>query len=419
MTRKLIAVFATLFFVLSECAGVETKPTKGVEVSPEVGGVRNDAVSNPRTRPVTAPVSPAVVPERKPAPVKGPVKVAVVRQVNKYSLADCEGVSKKTSGYLCWRKVGGDPYQGNAAQALAQSGWPVEVQKRLLSNLEKEVKAEVKLNRGDVFDWMAFGKLLKDDKAKVRKNTIAAWPAGNEYPADVYSTNFKGAEYKLFRVGACGNFSGVAMLPVRISEDIPEEPPTQVATPAPVAPPCPVACPVVRVEEPEVWYRKSRVVVREIITEVPVQTQTVYSEGGGYAPAPSFYGSVGVGIGATYSAPQSYGYGGGGSNVINNISNVNNNANLNQNVTIIRRGGQHHRPVQVTPPGRIIGGGTLPPTTIGGGTRPPNTFGGGTLPPTIIGGGTSPGATFGGGTRPPNTFGGGTRPPTIIGGGTR
>lgn len=372
MKTKLIAIFlATTTSFLLGCAGMESKPAQ------------------PIVAPVVSKTATVVVQKTVTAPVVTSRKLSVVHQ-GKYSLKDCEGSAKKTSGYLCWRKVGGDPYQGNAAQALAQSGWPKEVQKALLVNFEKKVGAEINLVRGDVFGWMAFGRLLKGGVAKVRNNTIAAWPEGNEHTADVYSTSFKGVEYKLFRVRDCGNFAGLVFKAAEIAEIVPEEtpvPPTR----------------LVEVPAPETgWYRKSRVVMREVIVETPI---VVVSDG--------CYGCGSVAVGFS-------GYVGGGSSYSSAQS-----AQIIQTVN-------YNQAAPVAPVGRILSGGTYPQApsggSIGGGTYPQaprvGTIGGGTYPRQAFSGGTYAPGTFGGGTSAPVTFSGGTSSPgagigRITGGGTR
>ncbi len=337
MTRKL-NLLASLFMAvfLSACAGMETKTnvatTKAPEKEATVVVSKNDA--------------PAVV-----------VRTRIAVREGKYSLKDCTGAPKNTAGYLCWRKVGGDPYIGNAEQALAQSGWPTEVKKALLVNFEKKVGAEMTLKRGDTFDWMAFGRLLKGNKAKVRVNTVAAWAEGEEHIADVYSTSFKGVEYKLFRVRDCGNFAGFVIRAAETLAEVPEEPPV------PQSPPKETK--IVKAPESE-WYRKSRVVMREVITETPVAVASsgCYDGCGGYVGFSGWVGNSGAVIGAPYVVQPAQAYIAG--------------------PTITGR----TLPPSSTAP--VLTGRTLPPSssgpTISGRTLPQSSFSGRTLPQTSFSG---------------------------------
>lgn len=269
MTRKfnlLASMFMAVF--LSACSVLETKVSATAPIAPKAPEKEASAV--------------VVSKAESWRPVIG--RPSLVAREGKYSLKDCEGTPKKTVGYLCWRKVGGDPYLGNAEQALAQSRWPAEVKKALLSNFEKKVGAEMTLKRGDTFDWMAFGRLLKGDKAKVRVNTIASWAGGEEHVADVYSTSFKGVEYKLFRIRDCGNFAGFVVKAAELAE-VPEEEP-----PAP-----PKETKIAKAPETG-WYRKSRVVMREVVTETPVSTGCYDGCGGS-----GWIGFSGFAIGTPYA----------------------------------------------------------------------------------------------------------------------
>ncbi|MFA6077987.1 MAG: hypothetical protein WC724_03135 [Candidatus Paceibacterota bacterium] len=146
------------------------------------------------------------------------------------------------------------------------------------------------------------------------------------------------------------------------------------------------------------WYRKSRVVMREVVTETPI---VVVSDG--------CYGCGSVGFSGYVS-------GGSGSQ----------SAQINQTVNY------NQQAAPVAPAGRILSGGTYPQApiggSIGGGTYPQaprvGTIGGGTYPRQAFGGGTYAPGTFGGGTSVPGTFSGGTSSPgagigRITGGGTR
>lgn len=331
MTRKLNLLASMVMAVfLSACSVLETKIATTAPV----------ALKAPEK------ASPAVVSKiESSAPSVGRAKLAI--REGKYSLKDCEGTPKKTVGYLCWRKVGGDPYLGNAEQALAQSGWPAEAKKALLLNFEKKVGAEMTLKRGDTFDWMAFGRLLKGDKAKVRVNTVAAWAEGEEHIADVYSTSFKGVEYKLFRVRDCGNFAGFVIKAAEVLAEVPEEEP-------PVAQSPPKETKIAKASETG-WYRKSRVIMREVVTETPVASGCYEGCSSGWIGFSGWVANSGAVIGAPY---------------------------VTQTVA--------PAPVYVAPAAPVLTGRTLPPSSSGqvltGRTLPQSSFSGRTLPQTSFSG---------------------------------
>lgn len=137
------------------------------------------------------------------------------------NLKKCEGwwklsaQEKKKKRFFCWQHVGADPYQGRAETALAQSGWPAEVQKLFLDQIRQDNKAEMVLDRGMVFDWSTFGKGVST--AFVHRNVVADWKEGEVHRASVFTVSRGGKVYKLYLPHDCGNWSGnVYSVPLQV-----------------------------------------------------------------------------------------------------------------------------------------------------------------------------------------------------------
>ncbi len=157
------------------------------------------------------------------------------------NIARCKG---KKGATFCWSKFGTNPYAGLPGPALAQAkskgeAWTEHVQQKFLTLIADGRKVETVLQKGDNFDWMAYGK--GTGKGIVVYEVVANWSDGETHKAETYSIVDGGYLYTLYRPD-CNNWSGRRV-------KLPEAPkPAEPAKPAAKAEPAkvsetPKACP--------------------------------------------------------------------------------------------------------------------------------------------------------------------------------
>lgn len=108
-----------------------------------------------------------------------------------------------------WKYVGRNPYGGTLEWALAQSGWPKEVQLALVERWNRDKKTVIVFSTGQKFDWMSEGGSRKGTQTAVHRNTLAQWPADEREAADSVGYSYRNVRYTLLKVHKCGNFGGL------------------------------------------------------------------------------------------------------------------------------------------------------------------------------------------------------------------
>lgn len=111
-----------------------------------------------------------------------------------------------------WKYVGRNPYGGTLEWALAQSGWPKEVQVALIK-LWSGPHARAVFSTGQWFDWMSEGGKRKGTKPAVHHNVLTEWPPQQHEAADAVSFLSRRVTYTLVKVHKCGNFGGFKDVP--------------------------------------------------------------------------------------------------------------------------------------------------------------------------------------------------------------
>lgn len=150
------------------------------------------------------------------------------------NLAKCQGWSKltaeqkKSKGYFCWMKVGGDPFVGTPEQALLASGWPKDVQVAFLDLIKNKTSSDTTIEEGDFFEWGTFAKAEAGKPAKAHTSVIASF--GPAQPAEKFVVLLGGYQYTIMRAKACNNYNG--MKPHKIVVPLP---PAKVDPPKPAA----------------------------------------------------------------------------------------------------------------------------------------------------------------------------------------
>lgn len=205
MSKIITAVMLALAIAaLAGCGSI------GQKASPST----NVQVPQPTTKPVVAPekLESSAASETSPTDMNQFNPGVLSAEQKAQNLKKCQGwkkllaTEKKKKDFFCWQHVGADPYQGRAETALAQSGWPAEVQQLFLDQIRQDNKAEMVLERGMVFDWSTFGKGVS--KAFVHRNVVADWKEGEVHRASVFTVSHGGKVYKLYFPWDCGNWSG-------------------------------------------------------------------------------------------------------------------------------------------------------------------------------------------------------------------
>lgn len=330
MKTKLIAILlATTTSFLLGCAGMESK------AQPSVSRITSGAEA---------------------------VQVTAVTS-SKSSFLDCRVDSKGNKLGDCIVVAEGQQARPTEYKLVSKVVSPVPSKGVGADTFDKKTQCLLALTTGEYRYYVPKAKYLKklpladgegrqvlpiEKDACVHMFTIHGWQWVAQRDGDRFRFEVKDGTLKIYARDDCGNpVKGIAYLSTPTKEEMVVEKEYRI-----------FAEKTTRTKETG-WYRKSRVVMREVITETPVDSGC-YSGCGGYG----YVGFNGYVTGGSIGYPAT----------------------------------QVVQPITYTqasaPVGRIIGGGTYPRTTFGGGTYAPGAFGGGTSSP-----GAGVGRITGGGTR--------------------